>query len=108
MRSQNVLACRVASATVDQQQNRIGVWITLPTDPVPIPLQAVTSELSGIARQTNVDVAAITQRIKDAMRYNHTIGPAGKIVIKGFERLAASDAAFAKQLSEKLLRFGIH
>ena len=105
---ENVLARRVASAAIHQQQNRIGVRITLSTNPVPIPLQTVTGELGGVTRQTNVDMAAVANQIKDAMRNDHTIGPTGKIMVEGFERLAASDAAFAKQLSEKLLRFGIH
>jgi len=45
---ENVLACSVAPAAVYQQQNRIGVWVTLLANSVPIPLQTITSELGSV------------------------------------------------------------
>jgi len=67
-----VLARGVAAPAIHQQQNRIGVGVALPADPVPVPLEAVASELGRVVRQADVDVPAITMRIKNAMWNHHS------------------------------------
>lgn len=46
---ENILAGRIAAATVAGQQNRSGIAVTLLADPIPVPPKTVAGELGGVA-----------------------------------------------------------
>lgn len=54
---EDVSVRRVAAATIHQQQHRTGVGIALFADAVPVPADAVTGELRGVAGQTEIHMA---------------------------------------------------
>jgi len=79
---------RIAAATVAQQQDRRRVWVALFANTIPAPLKAVGGELARLMRQAQVDVPAIAEQIVDAVGNHFPVGPTGKVMIEGVERIA--------------------
>lgn len=104
---ENILRRRVASATIEKHQDRIGMRITPLSDAIPIPFDTVAGKLGGVVRETNVDVAPIAKRIKDAVRNDHAIGPTGEVMVERLEGSAATNSALTKQLPLELFGFGV-
>ena len=101
---ENKFAGCVAPATVkQQQQQRIRIRVTLFSNAVPVPLDAVAGKFGCVARQTVIHMPAIANRIKDAVWNDDSFGPGRKVVIEGFKRFATADATLADLAQWKLL-----
>lgn len=72
---ENIFARRVAPAAVKQQQQRIRIWVTLFADAVPLPIHTVARKFRSIARQTDIHMPAVANRIEDAVRNDDSFGP---------------------------------
>ena len=80
----NVLRRRVASTTVEEQQDRRGMRIALLANAIPVPEEAVAGKFAGVMQESQVNVATIAERIRDAVWDQHPIGPRRKVMIEGF------------------------
>ena len=105
---EDVVGGRVATAAIAQQQNRRGLGIALPADPLPVPTEAVAGEQAGVVTQPQIEVGSIPSQVIDAMRDEHPGSPTGEVVIERPERLLTPHAAFSEELSEMLLGLRIH
>ena len=97
----------VAAATIAQPQDRGRLRITLLANAVPIPAKAVARKLAGVVGQAEVNMPAVADPIVNAVRNQHPLGPAGKIMIERVKRLATAAAPGPKQLAEVLFRFRV-
>ena len=50
----------------------------------------------------------VAHPIVNAVRNQHAVGPAGKIMIEGMKRLCAAHAPGPKQLAQVFFRFGVN
>ena len=98
----------VAAATIAQPQDRGRLRITLLANAVPIPAKAVARKLAGVVGQAEVNMPAVADPIVNAVRNQHPLGPAGKIMIERVKRLATAAAPGPKQLAEVLFRFRVN
>jgi len=70
---------------------------------VPPVRHAVASEPTGVVAQAKIDVAKVSLAVVDAVRINHPVGSAGKIVVESLERLARVEAPGTKQKAQEFL-----
>src|SRR3989442_12475003 len=59
-------------------------------------------------RQAEVHMPTVAHPIVNAVRNQHAVGPAGKIMIEGVKRLRAADSTGPKKFAEMLFRFGVN
>lgn len=104
---ENILRRRVASATIEKHQDRIGMRIAPLSDAIPIPFDTVAGKLGGVVRETNIDVAPIAKRIEDTVRNDHALGPTWEVMVERLKGSAATNSALTKQLPLELFGFGV-
>jgi len=105
---ENVSIGRVTAATVTRQQDGCCIAITLPADPIPIPVKAVAGEFTRVMRQPDVDMAAVHLWVEDTVRNDDAIRPGRKVMVERLEGVVAANSPLAVQLSEMLFRLGVH
>ena len=76
-------------------------------NPIPVPTEAVTGELAGVARKADIDMTQIPLGIEDTVRNDDAISPRREVMVKRLERFASSHSTLAVQLSQVLFCFGI-
>src|ERR1035437_8339287 len=100
-------AALVAPAAIAQPEDRRGVRITAPADPVPVPAEAVAGEVAGVVDQADVEVGAAARQAVDAVRNDHAGGPTGEVVVEGLERPLGPGTTLAIELPQKFLGLGV-
>src|SRR5262245_49311708 len=105
---EEILVGSVAAATVAQPQDRGCLGITPFANAIPIPAKALTGKLAGVVRPAQVDMPTVAHPIVTTVRNEHAIGPTGKSMIAGVQRLRAAHATGPKELAQMRFRFGIN
>lgn len=80
---EEVLGGGVAAPAVTEQQNRGGMGIAPLADALPVPAQAVASELAGVVTEAEVEVAPVAGKIVEAVGNDHARGPTGEVRVEG-------------------------
>ncbi len=105
---EDVGVSRIAASAIAQQQDGGCIRVATFADAVPVPTQTVTREQTGVVRQTNIDVTSVANPIVNAMRNEHPVSPAGKVMIESAKRSAAADAARPEQVAQMFFGLGVY
>ncbi len=100
---EKILCRRIASATVAQQEDGLGVRVASLADTVPVPAEAVACELARVVAQADVDMAAIAKEVVDAVRNNDAGSPTGKVMVERPEWPAASTRGPRERVARDVL-----
>ena len=78
-----------------------------PTEAVPPGGHAVAGESAGVVAQAEIDMAKVALAVVDAMRMQHALGRAGKIMIESLEGSLGVQTPGAEQKPQEFLGFGV-